>query len=67
MTTIMLNGNPFEVAENTTAAMLVDLLSLGGKRLAMEYNEAVLPRSRFAETVLQSNDVIEIVHAIGGG
>lgn len=64
---IMLNGDPHVVAEGATVASLIAELDLAGKRLAVEVNEEVVPRSRHAERVLASGDEVEIVHAIGGG
>jgi thiamine biosynthesis protein ThiS len=43
------------------------ILELQGKRLALEVNQELVPRSQFATFVLQPNDAVEIVHAIGGG
>lgn len=64
---ILLNGEAREVPDNYTAAQLVDELELGGKRIAMEINLEIVPRSTYAEVQLQSGDKVEIVHAIGGG
>ena len=67
MMQIIVNGEPREVAAGLTAAQLVVLLELGGRRLAMEINREILPRSQYAEHVLRAGDHIEIVQAIGGG
>jgi sulfur carrier protein len=64
---ILLNGEPQNVPENITASQLLDSLQLTGKRLAMEVNQEIVPRSQFAEFVLKADDRVEIVHAIGGG
>ncbi|HDP90270.1 MAG TPA: sulfur carrier protein ThiS [Thioalkalivibrio sp.] len=64
---ILLNGEPRNVPDALTAAGLIELLELTGKRLAVEVNEEILPRSRFAEHQLRAGDRVEIVHAIGGG
>ena len=64
---IMLNGDPHIVADGATIASLVEQLDLAGKRLAVEVNEEVVPRSRHGEHALESGDRVEIVHAIGGG
>ncbi|MCY4468912.1 MAG: sulfur carrier protein ThiS [Thiotrichales bacterium] len=64
---IMLNGDPHIVADGATIASLVEQLDLAGKRLAVEVNEEVVPRSRHGEHALESGDQVEIVHAIGGG
>jgi thiamine biosynthesis protein ThiS len=64
---ILLNGEPHHVPDNITAAQLVESLGFTGKRLAMEVNMEIVPRSSFQEFVIQPDDRVEIVHAIGGG
>lgn len=64
---ITVNGDTRSVAPGLTAAQLIDLLNLGGRRLAMEINREILPRSRYTEHELRDGDCIEIVQAIGGG
>jgi sulfur carrier protein len=64
---IVLNGKPEEAPETETVASLLDRLNLGGKRLALEVNEAIVPRSAYSQHRLKQDDRIEIVHAIGGG
>lgn len=67
MIQITVNGEPRSVAPDLTAAQLIDLLELGGRRLAMEINREILPRSQYAGHRLNDGDRIEIVQAIGGG
>ena len=67
MIQITVNGEPRRVAPDLTAAQLIEQLELGGRRLAMEINREILPRSRYAEHRLNDGDRIEIVQAIGGG
>ena len=64
---IYLNGEAREVPDNCSAAQLVEQLGLGAKRIAMEVNREIVPRSGYAETILRAEDRVEIVHAIGGG
>ncbi|MDQ7015608.1 MAG: sulfur carrier protein ThiS [Gammaproteobacteria bacterium] len=64
---IELNGKPHRCDAGITAAQLIEQLGFGGKRLAMEINEEILPRSQHASHILCENDRVEIVHAIGGG
>lgn len=64
---ILVNGTPHLIAEATTVAQLLVILGLQGKRLAVEVNQALVPRSQFDTHVLQPHDSVEIVHAIGGG
>ena len=64
---IYLNGEAREVPDNCTASQLVDTLGLTGKRIAMEVNQEIVPRSGYDEHTLKPEDKVEIVHAIGGG
>lgn len=64
---IRLNGETRQVPEHCTAQQLVELLELTGKRLAMEINQDILPRTQYADYQLNAGDHVEIVHAIGGG
>jgi sulfur carrier protein len=64
---IRLNGEPRQIPDDSTAAALIALLELSGKRLAMEVNREIVPRSDYASHRLQEGDEVEIVHAIGGG
>ena len=54
-------------AEIVTVAQLVESLDLTGKRIAIEKNGEIIPRSQHAETRLASGDRLEIVVAVGGG
>ncbi len=64
---IYVNGEPRDVPEGCTAAQLVELLGLTGRRLAMEVNRDILPRSQYEAHRFQPEDRVEVVHAIGGG
>ncbi|HET7651343.1 MAG TPA: sulfur carrier protein ThiS [Gammaproteobacteria bacterium] len=64
---VLLNGAPTQVADNLTAADLIRQLDLGGKRIAVEVNGEIVPRSQHTEFRFSPDDKIEIVHAIGGG
>ncbi len=64
---IYLNGEAREVPDNWTAAKLVESLGLTGRRIAMEVNLEILPRSDHDSYILKAGDKVEIVHAIGGG
>jgi len=55
------------VDENLTAIELLEELGLADKKLALEINEEIIPRSSFAEHKINNADKIEIIHAIGGG
>ena len=64
---IVLNGEQRNLDGALTLRGLIDHLDLAGKRLAVEVNEEVVPRSEHADFRLHDGDRIEIVHAIGGG
>lgn len=64
---IQLNGERHEVADDATLAGLVGSLDLAGRRIAVEVNEELVPRTRHAEHRLRAGDRVEIVQAIGGG
>jgi sulfur carrier protein len=64
---IQVNGSPTEVPDPCTLAALIETLELTDRRLAVEVNEELVPRSRFARHRLGTDDRIEIIHAVGGG
>ena len=64
---ILLNGEQRGLEEALTLGGLIDCLALSGKRLAVEVNEEVVPRSLHVGFHLHDGDRVEIVHAIGGG
>jgi thiamine biosynthesis protein ThiS len=65
--TLMLNGEPRDVAGPLTVAGLLVSLGLDWRKVAVERNEAIVPRSLYDATPLASGDALEIVHFIGGG
>ena len=65
---IFINGNLKQlVSENMTISALVVTLNLTGKRLAIEKNGEIVPRSQFDTVTLRKGDNLEIVGAVGGG
>ena len=64
---IQLNGDALSVADTTTVLSLLEQQGLAGRRVAVEVNGAIVPRSRHAEHLLRDGDQVEIVHALGGG
>ena len=63
---LVVNGEAREVAASTVAAMVGEL-GLDLRKVAVERDLAIVPRSQFAEVRLHEGDRIEIVHFIGGG
>jgi sulfur carrier protein len=64
---ITLNGSPLDCNPHTTVAQLLDEAGYAGRRVAVEVNREIVPRSQHATRTLADGDQIEIVHAIGGG
>lgn len=63
---IFLNGEERQI-NATTLAELIAELELTGRRIAVEHNGEIAPRSQHATTAISAGDRIEVVHAIGGG
>jgi sulfur carrier protein len=65
---VTVNGAEREIASPAaTVADLVREMGLEGKRIAVERNGAIVPKSRHAETRLEHGDRLEVVGAVGGG
>jgi sulfur carrier protein len=67
MMKIVVNGQERVLASNVTVAALLDELGMVGKRVAVEVNQEIVPRSRHADFQLNDSDRVEVVFAIGGG
>ena len=66
MVNIVLNGENRQVAATTVTA-LIDEIGLDGRKVAVERNLEIVPRSHYLGTALNDGDRIEIVHFVGGG
>ncbi|MEC9085161.1 MAG: sulfur carrier protein ThiS [Pseudomonadota bacterium] len=64
---VQVNGEAMELPKGATIAALIEQLTLTGKRLAVEVNEDIVPRSQHPQFTLNEGDRVEVVHAIGGG
>tara|TARA_R110002020_G_scaffold27170_1_gene87448 strand:- start:195 stop:422 length:228 start_codon:yes stop_codon:yes gene_type:complete len=64
---IQLNGQSTEVPGTPTVAGLLEHAGLAGRKVAVEVNQEVVPRSRHEAHLLAEGDRVEIIHAIGGG
>ena len=67
MIALTINGQPRSFPGPLNVAGLIDQLELQGKRIAMERNGEIVPRSRFGAMELNDGDALEIVVAVGGG
>jgi sulfur carrier protein len=65
---LQLNGDAITLPEDSLSiSELLARQGLGGRRVAVEVNGEIVPRSRHPEHRLRDHDIIEIVHALGGG
>ena len=64
---LQVNGDVLDVPEAATVATLLEQLAIRGRRVAVEVNEDIVPRSQHDSHILQPGDRVEVVHAIGGG
>ncbi len=67
MITVRINGEPRQFPQAISIAALAEEMGLTGKRIALERNGEIVPRSRFAEQQLADGDRLEVVVAVGGG
>jgi sulfur carrier protein len=65
--TLDINGERLEFVSNPRVADLLARLALEGRKVAVERNGEIVPRSRFPDTWLADGDRLEIVVAVGGG
>lgn len=56
-----------EIPDDLNVDGLLEFLEITGKRVAVEINEELVPRSTFSSHRICADDHVEVVHAIGGG
>jgi sulfur carrier protein len=64
---IHVNGKALQLPEHSSIMNLLELLEMTQGRVAVELNAGIVPRSQHHNTQLKDGDLVEIVHAIGGG
>ena len=64
---LTVNGEARRLEGAPNVAALVAVLGLDGRKVAVERNLEIVPRSAYEKTALEDGDRIEIVHFIGGG
>ena len=67
MLEVTLNGEKRHLPSPLTVEGLLEQLRLDRRKVAVERNEEIVPRSLYGETELAPGDSLEIVHFIGGG
>jgi len=64
---LVINGESRTFPAPLTVSGLVEALGYAGKRVAIERNGEIVPRSQHGEAKLENGDKLEIVVAVGGG
>lgn len=65
---LIINGKDHDdLPDDLTVAALIAHLELPERKIAIERNREVVPKSAYAETLLGNHDELEIIHFIGGG
>ena len=63
---VKVNGEMMD-ADGKTVAELLESMDYGSQRVAVEINEAIVPRAEYGGTVISEGDCVEIVRFVGGG
>ncbi len=67
MISVFINGASRTFDQPISVAQLIQQMELTGKRIALERNGEIVPRSQFALQMLADGDKLEVVVAVGGG
>ncbi len=67
MISVSINGATRTFEQPISVAQLIQQMELTGKRIALERNGEIVPRSQFAQQMLADGDNLEVVVAVGGG
>ena len=67
MIQLIINGQTQHFESTLNVTQLLERMALNNKRIAIEYNGQIVPRSKFKEQALVDGDQLEIVVAVGGG
>ena len=67
MAKIQLNGKKVVIKTNSTLLDLLKKYRLAKKKVAVEHNGEIIQKANFKKKNLKNNDIVEIVHFIGGG
>jgi sulfur carrier protein len=64
---IQLNGETYTIDGDAGLPALLERLKMRRGRVAVEINQAVIPRARYDEVVLKPGDTVEVINFVGGG
>jgi len=64
---VTINGDTRDIADGLTVEALVEELGLAESPVVVQRNDAIIERTRYAETAIAEGDVLELVRFVGGG
>ena len=67
MAKIQLNGRKITLRSKCSIYDLLKRFKLNNKKVAIEHNGVIIPKSNYKKKYLKNNDKLEVVHFIGGG
>jgi thiamine biosynthesis protein ThiS len=67
MISVIVNGEPRSVPAGSSVAAMLEAIGLDPRKVAVEHNLEVVPRSTLGDVKVASGDKFEIVHFVGGG
>ena len=67
MLTVIVNGEKRQFEEGTSVASMLASLGIVSRRMAVERNKEILPKTGFEDAMLTEGDVFEIIEFVGGG
>ncbi len=67
MAKLQLNGKKISIKSNISIFDLLVKYKLTNKKIAVEHNGKIIPKTNYKKKKLKNNDKVEIVHFIGGG
>jgi sulfur carrier protein len=65
--TVILNDKPYEAPEDVSLATFIESLGLKQQGIAVAINYEVIPKDRWAETILSDRLELMLIHAVSGG
>jgi sulfur carrier protein len=66
-TSIILNGDPYPLGDDTPLTVLLERLEMRRGRVAVEINREIVPKAKYDATVVRAGDHVEIINFVGGG
>ncbi len=67
MAKIQLNGKKISIKPRSTIYELLKKFKLNNKKVAIEHNGIIIPKTHYKKKYVKNNDKLEVVHFIGGG